>query len=407
MMTYRGALAAVLLLAVAVSLSGGEVRGARLHAGRGGGRAGGLGAGGSSAAAVPTATTKEVGVEAEATSYSGLKPRRGRPSRPTKEMAAIEEMEESEDDVEQTGWREEDEREDGEERGAKQQGSTTTTNTTTTTAGDDDDEEEEQGGVGGATGDGQDKEESKLPPGWWGPLLLHRSMGAASGEEMGRNGHNDSSWGQLGTGALGDESDNAEWEEVMSQLEAGLPVHGYPPRGSGMFDWLSEQKRSFRRGFLSEERQKRLLDVGVSLDSRGRAKNSDWNVMYDAMKVYKEQHGTCSLPENHTDPRLYRWAHYQRQLRFKGCLQKEREEKLDAIGFHWRRSQKHTDMWWYRFENVVLLMMRRGNVTLADIKNATSRRVSSRVKPWLDTQVGHSLPIAHAPGIRIYTTKPA
>ena len=389
MMTYRSALTAVLLLAVAVSLSGGEVRGARLHAGRGGGRAGG--AGGGSAAAVPTATVtstaKEAGLEAETTSGSVTKPRRGRPSRPTKEMAAIEEMGESEDDVEQRGGNQENERKDAEERGAKQQGSTKTQ----AAADDDDDEEEGQGGGGGGTGDGNgEKVSMQLPPGWSGPLLLHRSSGAAMGEGIGRNGHNNSSWGQGGTGALGDESENAEWEEVMSQLEKGMKDHGYPPRGSGMFDWLQEQKRSYRRGILSEERQKRLQDVGVSLDSRGRAKNSDWNTMYDAMKSFKEQHGTCSLPENHTDPRLYRWSHYQRQLRFKGCLQKEREELLDAIGFHWRRSQKHTDMWWHRFESIVLLMMRRGNVTLADVKNATARRVSSKVKPWLDSQVSPS-----------------
>lgn len=40
------------------------------------------------------------------------------------------------------------------------------------------------------------------------------------------------------------------------------------------------------------------------------------------------------------------------ESRFKGALDEEKERLLDKLGFNWRAGQKHTSLWYARFEQV-------------------------------------------------------
>ena len=59
-----------------------------------------------------------------------------------------------------------------------------------------------------------------------------------------------------------------------------------------------------------------------------------WDVMFDRLMNYKNQHGNCEVPQKYMgDPQLGRWVRKQRQKRDK--MSEERKARLEEIGFQW------------------------------------------------------------------------
>ncbi len=87
------------------------------------------------------------------------------------------------------------------------------------------------------------------------------------------------------------------------------------------------------RGELDFERTRRLEAIGFGWDRGG---DSRWEEMFAVLADFRRLHGHCRISTLSEDFRLLgNWVHTQRTLRKQGRLDKERIDRLDAIGFTW------------------------------------------------------------------------
>ena len=59
-----------------------------------------------------------------------------------------------------------------------------------------------------------------------------------------------------------------------------------------------------------------------------------WKVMFDQLKQYKEEHGTCNVGLD--DGKLGRWVKYQRYRYRTNTIRPGQMEALTSVGFKWR-----------------------------------------------------------------------
>lgn len=119
--------------------------------------------------------------------------------------------------------------------------------------------------------------------------------------------------------------------------------------------WVSHQRNMAGKGLLSEERFKRLADLGFTFNMH----NTSWDNHYESLKKYKHNTGHCNVPEQWNEfDGLGGWVHSQRTRWKKGRLEKERIEKLEDIGFIWER---HNTAWNEKFDKLVEFKKRYGH----------------------------------------------
>jgi predicted helicase len=95
--------------------------------------------------------------------------------------------------------------------------------------------------------------------------------------------------------------------------------------------WVSHQRKYYRDGILSENRIKRLEDIGFVWELL----ESNWEEMFDELIEYKKNHGDCNVPQNYVvnDLKLGIWVSIQRINYRNGKLSKAYIERLEDIGF--------------------------------------------------------------------------
>jgi len=107
--------------------------------------------------------------------------------------------------------------------------------------------------------------------------------------------------------------------------------------------WVANQRRTFKKGALSKERQKLLNDIDFVWD----APEAMWNEQYQRLLDYQQRHieegkerSTSTLVPQHypENPQLAIWVKEQRQNRKHGTLTTERLALLEKIGFVWDAS---------------------------------------------------------------------
>jgi len=129
-----------------------------------------------------------------------------------------------------------------------------------------------------------------------------------------------------------------QWEEMFEELVAYKEAVGdclvpasYPynrPLGR----WVDNQRQSYRKGKLSEERLAWLEAVGFGWDPLG----TQWEEIFDELVAYKEAHGDCLVPREFPDnPPLGNWVTNQRTSYHAGNMPEERVARLEAVGFDW------------------------------------------------------------------------
>jgi hypothetical protein len=114
-----------------------------------------------------------------------------------------------------------------------------------------------------------------------------------------------------------------------------------PTRQLGV--WVANQRRNFKKGILSEERQKLLESIDFCWD----APEAMWHNQYQRLLDYRTNHiqaggdlsASTLVPQHYPeDPQLAVWVKEQRQNRKHGILTAERLELLESIGFVWDAS---------------------------------------------------------------------
>ena len=96
--------------------------------------------------------------------------------------------------------------------------------------------------------------------------------------------------------------------------------------------WVSKQRQNYKKGKLTEDRIKRLENLGFVWDPY----ESQWEEMFEVLKEYKDKHGNCNVPRGWPkNKQLGNWVGVQRTGYKEATLSKERIRRLEDIGFEW------------------------------------------------------------------------
>jgi hypothetical protein len=122
------------------------------------------------------------------------------------------------------------------------------------------------------------------------------------------------------------------WNESFTELLAYKEKHGDTnvPQSwpTGLGSWVSDTRKDWKNGSLSEERVKRLTEIGFEWTPR----HSSWESMFAELLAYKEKCGDTNVTRRTI---LGRWVSGQRSAKRKGSLSEERIHKLNEVGFDW------------------------------------------------------------------------
>jgi hypothetical protein len=96
--------------------------------------------------------------------------------------------------------------------------------------------------------------------------------------------------------------------------------------------WVHTQRQARKKNWLSEERIRRLTEIGFIWDRRGDA----WEQMFTELLDYSKTYGDCNVPAKWPENTcLGRWVSTQRDRKRIGRLSQARMRRLDEIGFAW------------------------------------------------------------------------
>jgi superfamily II DNA or RNA helicase len=131
---------------------------------------------------------------------------------------------------------------------------------------------------------------------------------------------------------------NLAWDIKIEALKEYKKNHGdclVPhnwPENKKLGIWVYKTRQHYKNGKVSDERFKRLDDIGFVWDPL----EFVWKRKFEALKEYKRNHGDCNVPQNSADnSQLSNWVQVQRTNYKKGKLPENRIKCLESIGFEW------------------------------------------------------------------------
>ena len=171
---------------------------------------------------------------------------------------------------------------------------------------------------------------------------------------------------------------DSRWEQCYAEAAAyyeqhgnlAFPKHYVTESGLRLGPWLENQRASYLKGELPEDKIQRLEAIGMMWEGRN---DRQWRQAYEAAKRYFQNHGDLEVPYEYVTPdglRLGQWVVRQR-MTYKGTLSGKgkvnrkalspvRKKLLDAIGMNWREEdswQKHyQDLLAYQKEHGTLIV---------------------------------------------------
>ncbi|MFA7061805.1 MAG: Helicase associated domain protein [Pedobacter sp.] len=151
------------------------------------------------------------------------------------------------------------------------------------------------------------------------------------------------------------ESFESQWDKSFSELIAYKTEHEnlkVPHSTNGLGGWISQQRKGRKKGQISEDRIRRLDEIGFDWDPM----DSQWEASFSELVAYKTEHGDIKVPQSATS--LVLWIKNQRQSRKKGDLSEDRIRRIDEIGFDW----DHFESQWERtFSKLLAYKMEHGD----------------------------------------------
>lgn len=128
------------------------------------------------------------------------------------------------------------------------------------------------------------------------------------------------------------------WENNFRALVEYKKIHGdcNVPRdwaeNPSLGVWVVTQRRARVAGKLSKENITRLSTLGIVWELLA----SIWERNYHDLEQYKKTYGDCNVPHLWPEnPILAGWVREQRCTKGKGKISKDRENRLNALGFEW------------------------------------------------------------------------
>jgi len=141
------------------------------------------------------------------------------------------------------------------------------------------------------------------------------------------------------------------YEELKKYYQTNGNVNVLPPGysdgiGGCLFTWLETQKRFHKQDILPPQQANMLEGLGVNLTEigteNGLARNDiAWNINFNALKEYHEQHGNTDVPFEYKKDLGYggykdlaKWCQKQREFYKKKKLPDDRVQKLLSLGMN-------------------------------------------------------------------------
>mmetsp|Transcript_4196 Transcript_4196/g.6546 ORF Transcript_4196/g.6546 Transcript_4196/m.6546 type:complete len:653 (-) Transcript_4196:756-2714(-) len=137
-----------------------------------------------------------------------------------------------------------------------------------------------------------------------------------------------------------------KWSSLLKELEQYILKHGTcnvkHSEDKRLYAWIHRQRRLYKDGNLSEDKQRKLKRIGYVFEAEVKAASSDakWESNLRGLKEYILEHGTSIVKSSGENKQLCNWVHRQRSLHSKRKLSKERYGKLMDIGFHFDRESE-------------------------------------------------------------------
>ena len=126
---------------------------------------------------------------------------------------------------------------------------------------------------------------------------------------------------------------DVRWDSRFNELKQYKGEHGdcnVPRREGPLGTWVINQRSSYNKGTLSQERIKQLESIGFTWNPL----EEDWVARFNDLKQYKDEHDNCNVNTQTGGPFGW-WVDRQRRSYKKGTLSPERIEQLEIIGFAW------------------------------------------------------------------------
>lgn len=157
----------------------------------------------------------------------------------------------------------------------------------------------------------------------------------------------------------------SSWDRWLGKLKAFKERFGHCnveagwTEEPGLAGWVSAQRAWRNKGSLSDERIRRLSEIGFVWDWQTVRADETWSMWLEKLCSFKERYGHSNVEAGwKEDPALSQWVVRQRVRKKKGALSDDQVRRLDEIGFVWDfQSLKSQETWmkWYReLENYAL-----------------------------------------------------
>lgn len=131
-----------------------------------------------------------------------------------------------------------------------------------------------------------------------------------------------------------------QWEQMYALLRDYRQEHGHVSvpeaevfGGKRLGRWVLKHRQFKKQGKLSPERIQRLEALGVDWEPV----EVQWEEMFALLSAYRNECGHVDVPQGAVfgERRLGAWLNRQRQLKKRGRLAPDREQRLEVLGVEW------------------------------------------------------------------------
>lgn len=166
---------------------------------------------------------------------------------------------------------------------------------------------------------------------------------------------------------------NQNWLERFTELQLFFEENDHfdiTPENEdfeGLYRWLVYQRRLYNNNTLSKDKLKKLQSIGLDFSVHFLPSNeTDWEDRFSELETYYEKHQTFHIPVKDKDNQgLLLWLRYQRKLFREEKLDKEKKNRLLALGYSFthtyrgvssrassKKSIKQDALWDAKFEQL-------------------------------------------------------
>lgn len=183
-----------------------------------------------------------------------------------------------------------------------------------------------------------------------------------------------------------------QWESMLARLveyrdrvgDCFVPQNYKTEDDKALGLWLHRQRKNIDKGELPLSRQECLEEVGVVW---GEVAPQKWENMYHRLSEFQRKEGHCFVPCTYKDEdgkNLGTWLNTQRESKKKGLLDRELQNRLEAIGVAW---EVYSNQWEEMFSRLEDYQLEIGDCNVPrDYKVLTTKGNEKQLGRWVCRQ---------------------